>query len=160
MEQKEGGRFRLVINSPGLCQPHVRSDILRRWTDHVTGLVNAQVEFMAWLESLPEDLQDSATAEALRAICDWISANFRRSFRHAASARTDPAPLTLTHVMHRDLPRPSLRATPGALRYGRGSLLCMTVPVQIGSTDMRVPDAAYRLQARSTAFQTAGAARP
>ena len=28
--------------------------------------------------------------------------------------------------MHRDLPRPSLRATPKALRYGRGSLLCMT----------------------------------
>jgi hypothetical protein len=28
--------------------------------------------------------------------------------------------------MHRDLPRPPLRATPRALRYGRGSLLCMT----------------------------------
>ena len=25
---------------------------------------------MAWLESLPDSLQDSATAEALRAICD------------------------------------------------------------------------------------------
>ena len=42
----------------------------RRWTDHVTGLVEEQAEFMAWLESLPENLQDSATAEALRAICD------------------------------------------------------------------------------------------
>jgi hypothetical protein len=42
----------------------------RRWTDHVTGLVTAQVEFAAWLESLPDSLQDSATAEALRAICD------------------------------------------------------------------------------------------
>ncbi len=41
-----------------------------RWTDHVTGLVEAQVEFAAWLESLPDNLQDSATAEALRAICD------------------------------------------------------------------------------------------
>jgi hypothetical protein len=38
--------------------------------DHVTGLVEAQVEFAAWLESLPDNLQDSATAEALRAICD------------------------------------------------------------------------------------------
>ena len=28
--------------------------------------------------------------------------------------------------MHRDLPRPSLRATPKALRYGRGFLLCIT----------------------------------
>jgi hypothetical protein len=42
----------------------------RRWHDHVAGLVQAQVEFMAWLESLPDNLQDSATAEALRAICD------------------------------------------------------------------------------------------
>jgi hypothetical protein len=42
----------------------------RRWTDHVSGLVEAQVEFAAWLESLPDNLQDSATAEALRAICD------------------------------------------------------------------------------------------
>jgi hypothetical protein len=43
----------------------------RRWTDHVTGLVQAQIEYAAWLESLPENLQDSATAEALRAICDF-----------------------------------------------------------------------------------------
>jgi hypothetical protein len=32
--------------------------------------VKEQVEFMAWLDSLPENLQDSATAEALRAICE------------------------------------------------------------------------------------------
>ena len=43
----------------------------RRWTDHVTSLVEAQIEFMAWLESLPDNLQDSATAEALRAICEF-----------------------------------------------------------------------------------------
>ena len=42
----------------------------RRWTDHVTGLVEAQAEFAVWLDSLPENLQDSATAEALRAICE------------------------------------------------------------------------------------------
>ena len=33
------------------------------------------------------------------------------------------------------------------------------VLVQTGSTDMRVPDALYTCQARSTAFQTAGAVR-
>ena len=43
----------------------------KRWTDHVTGLVEAQVEFAAWLDRLPENLQDSATAEALRAICEF-----------------------------------------------------------------------------------------
>src|ERR1700719_2129219 len=42
----------------------------RRWTDHVTGLVEAQAEYAAWLDSLPDSLQDSATAEALRAICE------------------------------------------------------------------------------------------
>jgi len=42
----------------------------RRWTDHVAGLVEAQVEYAAWLESLPENLRDSPIAEALQAICD------------------------------------------------------------------------------------------
>ena len=41
----------------------------RRWTDHA-GLVEGQVKHAAWLDSLPENLQDSATAEALRAICE------------------------------------------------------------------------------------------
>src|ERR1700693_5837125 len=43
----------------------------RRWTDHVTGLVQARIEYAAWLESLPDSLQDSTTAEALRAICEF-----------------------------------------------------------------------------------------
>ena len=42
----------------------------RRWTDHVAGLVEAQVEYAAWLESLPENLRDSPLADALQAICD------------------------------------------------------------------------------------------
>jgi hypothetical protein len=42
----------------------------RRWTDHVAGLVDAQIEYAAWLDSLPDSLQDSATADALRAICE------------------------------------------------------------------------------------------
>jgi hypothetical protein len=41
-----------------------------RWNDNVAGLVAAQVAYAAWLDSLPSYLQDSATAEALRAICD------------------------------------------------------------------------------------------
>src|SRR5271166_672456 len=51
-------------------RPADRRGRARRWTDHVTGLVEAQVEYAAWLESLPDSLEDSATAEALRAICD------------------------------------------------------------------------------------------
>ena len=38
----------------------------KRWDDDVAGLVKAQIEYAAWLDSL----QDSATAEALHAICD------------------------------------------------------------------------------------------
>lgn len=42
----------------------------KRWDDDVAGLVKAQTEYAAWLDSLPDNLQHSATAEALRAICD------------------------------------------------------------------------------------------
>ena len=42
----------------------------KRWDDDVAGLVKAQIEYAAWLDSLPDSLQDSATAEALHAICD------------------------------------------------------------------------------------------
>jgi hypothetical protein len=42
----------------------------RRWTENVAGLVDAQIEYAAWLESLPDSLQDIATTEALRPIRD------------------------------------------------------------------------------------------
>ena len=42
----------------------------RRWRDTVDELVQLQAEYQAWLDTLPETLQDTATAEALRAICD------------------------------------------------------------------------------------------
>ncbi len=42
----------------------------KRWDDDVASLVKAQIEYAAWLDSLPDSLQDSATAEALHAICD------------------------------------------------------------------------------------------
>jgi len=42
----------------------------RRWQDSVAMLVALQAEYAAWLESLPANLQDTATAEALIAICD------------------------------------------------------------------------------------------
>ena len=47
-----------------------------------------------------------------------------------------------------------LRRVPGV-----GPVLAQ-VPVQIGSTSTRAPAVPYHLQARSTAFQTAGVARP
>ncbi len=42
----------------------------KRWHDTVAELVQLQAEYTAWLETLPEALQETATAEALRSICD------------------------------------------------------------------------------------------
>jgi hypothetical protein len=42
----------------------------RRWYDTVVDLTKLQAEYDAWLQSLPDSLQDTATAEALRAISE------------------------------------------------------------------------------------------
>jgi hypothetical protein len=40
----------------------------QRWRDAVATLVALQAEYRAWLETLPDNLQEGATAEALQAI--------------------------------------------------------------------------------------------
>jgi hypothetical protein len=42
----------------------------RRWQDALAELTELQAEYAAWLEALPDSLQDGATADALRAVCD------------------------------------------------------------------------------------------
>ena len=42
----------------------------KRWHDTVAALVAMQAEYAAWLAALPANLQESALAEALQAICD------------------------------------------------------------------------------------------
>jgi len=42
----------------------------RRWHDAVAALLALQAEYRAWLEALPDNLQEGATAEALQAIDD------------------------------------------------------------------------------------------
>ena len=42
----------------------------KRWRDAVSELIKLQGQYAAWLEALPENLEDSVTAEALHAICD------------------------------------------------------------------------------------------
>jgi hypothetical protein len=42
----------------------------KRWGDAISELIMLQGHYAAWLEALPENLQDCATAEALQAICD------------------------------------------------------------------------------------------
>ena len=42
----------------------------QRWHDAVAMLITLQAEYAAWLESLPANLQETATAAALQAICE------------------------------------------------------------------------------------------
>jgi hypothetical protein len=42
----------------------------RRWDDTVAEITKLQAEYDAWLQNLPENLQDTATAESLRAISE------------------------------------------------------------------------------------------
>jgi hypothetical protein len=47
-----------------------RRSRIQRWNDTITGLVELQAEYAAWLEALPDNQQDSAIAEALQAIVE------------------------------------------------------------------------------------------
>jgi len=42
----------------------------QRWRDAVAELTNLQAHYAAWLDTLPDNLRDGATADALQAICD------------------------------------------------------------------------------------------
>ena len=42
----------------------------RRWHDVVAELMVLQAQYAAWLDALPTNLQDSATADVLQRICD------------------------------------------------------------------------------------------
>ena len=42
----------------------------RRWHDTVAELAVLQAQYVAWRDALPANLQDSALADALQAICD------------------------------------------------------------------------------------------
>jgi len=42
----------------------------RRWQDAVAQLTDLQADYSAWLDSLPDNLRGTATADALQAICD------------------------------------------------------------------------------------------
>jgi hypothetical protein len=50
--------------------PAPRHSRSRRWNDAVAGLTALVAEYTAWLDALPDNQQDSATAEALRAIAE------------------------------------------------------------------------------------------
>jgi len=51
-------------------RPAERRTRIQRWNDTIAGLTDLQVEYAAWLDALPDNQQDGATAEALRAIVE------------------------------------------------------------------------------------------
>ena len=51
-------------------RPVDRRSRAQRWYDTVAELLTLQAEYVAWSDSLPDSLRDSATAEALQAIVD------------------------------------------------------------------------------------------
>ena len=75
-----GGQYSTPIDTH-IVQRHLRAAVddiflsdhrgrAKRWNDDVAGLVQGQIEYAAWLDSLPDNLRDSPLAEALQAICD------------------------------------------------------------------------------------------
>ena len=51
-------------------RPADRRSRIHRWNDTIVALTELQLEYGGWLEALPDNQQDSATAEALRAIVE------------------------------------------------------------------------------------------
>jgi hypothetical protein len=50
-------------------RPVDRRSRIRRWNDTIAILTDLQMEYGAWLDALPDNQRDSATAEALRDDC-------------------------------------------------------------------------------------------
>jgi hypothetical protein len=51
-------------------RPADRRSRAQRWREAVAELVALQDDYRTWLDALPQNLEASATAEALRAVCD------------------------------------------------------------------------------------------
>ena len=69
-ERQARYRTKQAEGVPTLRYPADRRSRVQRWRDAVAGLQALQNDYQAWLEALPENMADGATAEALRAICD------------------------------------------------------------------------------------------
>ena len=71
-ERQARYRVRQAAGAPTLRyrKPPRSSQRLQRWRDVVAELQDLQDEYQAWLDALPQNMADSATAEALRTICD------------------------------------------------------------------------------------------
>ncbi|HVC62931.1 MAG TPA: hypothetical protein VND19_21520 [Acetobacteraceae bacterium] len=53
-----------------LRRPADRRSRIQRWSDTIAALADLQAEYGTWLDALPDNQRDRATAEALRTIVD------------------------------------------------------------------------------------------
>ena len=60
-----------------ICRPVDRRSRIQRWNDTIATLRELQTEYGAWLETLPDNQQDGATAEALRTIVEFDLSELR-----------------------------------------------------------------------------------
>jgi hypothetical protein len=51
-------------------RPTDRRSRIRRWNDTIAALIDLQAEYAEWIEALPDNQRDGATADALQAIVD------------------------------------------------------------------------------------------
>lgn len=51
-------------------QPSDRRSRAQRWHDAVAELTGLQASYAAWFDTLPDNLRDTTTADALQAMCD------------------------------------------------------------------------------------------
>ena len=51
-------------------RPTDRRSGIQRWNDTIAAAVELQIEYAGWLDALPDNQQDSALADALRAIVE------------------------------------------------------------------------------------------
>lgn len=69
-------RYRAAHASPAPAvkvryrKPTDRRSRPQRWRDAVAELLELQADYQTWLDGLPESLADSATADALRTVCE------------------------------------------------------------------------------------------
>jgi hypothetical protein len=52
-------------------RPVDRRSRIQRWNDTIAAAAELQAEYAGWLDSLPDNQQDSALADALRAIVEF-----------------------------------------------------------------------------------------
>ena len=72
-ERQARYRAARMTNAPliRIRRPVDRRSRIQRWNDTIAAAVELQAEYATWLHALPDNQQDSALAEALRAIVEF-----------------------------------------------------------------------------------------